>query len=732
MGKNNKKNFQNRFNQPKQQSPVFVKPSIQLTSEEKERLRLEGEKVKGILIAEGDQEKQRLIQEGKTQVELELSSLELKKEKLLSEFKIEAKTLMLAEIEIQRQSIIEEAEKIRENNKFKEIEISGKISAFEQKSTNLAEKVKTYTLDLAKFEVAKTEYRLSIMEEQKQYVENLKLEIETLSSEKNAFKAQLKDKQNENDLLRADINNLENEIDNNITQRKNLFSLKLQLKEQESVYQALNSQYIECLNRVTDQEITLKTFGPNPQRAIEENKNLQLRLKTALDKLSSYPPEEEINQLRIEFAKNEKLKDRFLELSLILKEKENELEKFIIDEDDIKNKQNLYELLKSQKLELEKEVERLVGLYKNQTTNVFSSLSKIDDNFLPSKYPSSVSFSLRNICDNFRNYLASRTDKENLYYNIKNIRTFIAGFASSRLLILKGMSGTGKSSLPNAFMDYVKCVTNSISVQSSWKDRNDLLGFYNDFKKQYKETDFLKLQYQATIDSDNIHCIVLDEMNLSKIEYYFADYLSVLEKDENKWIINLISEEVQGAMPKFIVDGNLQIRNNTWYIGTANDDDSVQTITDKVYDRAIVIDFKNREERFKPTIRTHPIELSNTAFQKLLSNAVTLSDKLKADIDFIVKGFDDRFKKYFSISFGNRISKQIDLFVPAYIACGGDTIEAIDIIFTTKVIRKLEGRYDETTKRNLDSFLDELNKDYPNAIDFESTKEALKKLINSR
>jgi hypothetical protein len=54
------------------------------------------------------------------------------------------------------------------------------------------------------------------------------------------------------------------------------------------------------------------------------------------------------------------------------------------------------------------------------------------------------------------------------------------------------MSGTGKSSLPKAFMEYVDCVTERIPVQSSWKDRNDLLGFYNDFEKRFKETEFLK------------------------------------------------------------------------------------------------------------------------------------------------------------------------------------------------------------------------------------------------
>ena len=82
---------------------------------------------------------------------------------------------------------------------------------------------------------------------------------------------------------------------------------------------------------------------------------------------------------------------------------------------------------------------------------------------------------------------------------------------------------TSTVELPRAFADFMGSKTIEVPVQSSWKDRNDLLGFYNDFKKQYKETEFLKALYSATHDPNNIYVIVLDEMNLSRIEYYFAD-----------------------------------------------------------------------------------------------------------------------------------------------------------------------------------------------------------------
>lgn len=731
MAKNNKKNNQNRNNQPRpqQMQPVaVVNPVAELTSEEKELLRLEGEELKANLIAEGEKEKQRLIEAGKAQAESAFSDVEAKKEKLLAGYKKEARSSILAEVEDERQAIIEEAERIKTDNEAKAKELAEKLRALEDKSNELAAKIKEYMKNCADFEISKTDYRSTIAEEQKQYLDTLKLELDKLTATNGDLLAQIKEKQKEIDSLRSDINDLENDVDENNIRRQKVLSLELRLKEQELLYQTLNAEYTGCLERLADKEALIKKFGADPQRAIEENKALQSQLKVALDRLSSYPPEDEIGGLRVAVADLEKLRIQHQEVSAKLRETEEELRKAVIYKDDLDNQRRFIKILELQKSELQKELDRVVGLYENQSTHVFNSLSKLDESFQPSKYASSVPHTLKYICENFRNYLASRDDKEKLYYNIKHIRTFIAGFASARLMILKGMSGTGKSSLPTAFMDYVKCVTESVSVQSSWKDRNDLLGFYNDFKKQYKETDFLKMQYQATLDSDNIYCIVLDEMNLSRIEYYFADYLSVLEKEESKWRVNLISEDVQGEMPKFVVDGNLQIRNNCWFIGTANDDDSVQTITDKVYDRAIVIDFKEREDPFKPAGYFSTIELSNSAFQKLLKSAIVLSEADKVKIAQLVDDLDFNMKVYFSISFGNRISKQIGLFVAAYMACGGDMIEAIDIMFATKVLRKLQGRYDESTKKNLLELLAYIVKKYPDNKQFEMTKETIKDL----
>jgi hypothetical protein len=277
--------------------------------------------------------------------------------------------------------------------------------------------------------------------------------------------------------------------------------------------------------------------------------------------------------------------------------------------------------------------------------------------------------------------------------------------------------------------------TIEVPVQSSWKDRNDLLGFYNDFKKQYKETEFLKALYTATSDPNNIYVIVLDEMNLSRIEYYFADLLSVLEKpDVEDWKIELISDyasitQNQEAWPSLISEGKLQISDNTWFVGTANKDDSTFIITDKVYDRSVVLTFDKKGEKER-VASAQPIKMNNEDFQRLLARAEKFTDTTsEARFRKMLSTLDEQVRELFQITFGNRIANQLKKFVPVYLACGGTVDEAVDVMFSRKVLRKLEGIYDENTKANLELLKDEIElQEYELPITIEAIKRMTEKM----
>ena len=332
---------------------------------------------------------------------------------------------------------------------------------------------------------------------------------------------------------------------------------------------------------------------------------------------------------------------------------------------------------------------------------VFPGLTTIDDEALKTGEIEirETQVTLNSFTEGLRNYLAS---KQYIYFDRRTVRQFVAGLASSRLIILEGLSGTGKSSLARYFSTYIGEESYFAAVQASWRDRSSILGFYNDFSKSYSETDFLKRLYEKTYQPSHMNVMVLDEVNISRVEYYFADFLSVLEYPQDKWQLRIMELPYGFEPPMHLDDGILTIPSNTWFIGTANKDDSTYTITDKVYDRAITISFGDRTEPFTPEVDQEPISISAKALNALFDQAKA-TDAYRYDTQDHKKftKLTDYVSSHFGVAFGNRVLNQIISFVPVYVACGGKKEEALDFIFASKILSKLEGRFEEYVKTGL-------------------------------
>ena len=312
---------------------------------------------------------------------------------------------------------------------------------------------------------------------------------------------------------------------------------------------------------------------------------------------------------------------------------------------------------------------------------------------------------LKSFCDDFRNYSASEL---RLYYDISDIRRFIAGMAVSHIIILQGMSGTGKTSLANAFGSFVDNGSTIIPVQPMWKERTDLVGYYNEFTKKFNETLLLEKMYEANYSKD-MYITVLDEMNIARIEYYFAEFLSLLElPDENERYIDVVSDKWEND-PTQLRDGRIKLPPNMWFIGTANNDDSTFAISDKVYDRAMILNLDAKSERYTAP-KTEKVRISCDMFLKLVDEATkeySVSARNKKRLEALDAYLIDKFH----ITFGNRIMKQILTYIPVYIACGGDELDALDDILAKKVMRKLETQnpiYLRNAAEDLLAFLNEL------------------------
>ena len=319
------------------------------------------------------------------------------------------------------------------------------------------------------------------------------------------------------------------------------------------------------------------------------------------------------------------------------------------------------------------------------TAHRFPKLSLVDAKYRSFQYPQyDNEISLEDFTEGYRLFAASQMG---LYYTPEIVRRFVAGMAASKLLILEGISGTGKTSLPYSFSRYMDNPATIVSVQPSYRDRSEVLGYFNEFSKKFNETEFLRALYEANYRKDPT-LIVLDEMNLARIEYYFAEMLSVLEMpSKDEWVLDLVPTAWEGD-PVKMEDGKIHVADSTWFIGTANNDDSTFTITDKVYDRAMPIELNERAEAFECEPHPH-CDITAEHLEYLFQKAKVehpISDELMEKMQKLDNYLITRFK----LSFGNRIMKQLYDFIPVYVACGGTELGGMDYIIARKVLKKFE------------------------------------------
>ncbi|MEW6218787.1 MAG: hypothetical protein AB1634_04535 [Thermodesulfobacteriota bacterium] len=185
---------------------------------------------------------------------------------------------------------------------------------------------------------------------------------------------------------------------------------------------------------------------------------------------------------------------------------------------------------------------------------------------------------------------------------VKAFHTALKCHDINPLTVLAGVSGTGKTLLPTAYARLMGMHSLVIAVQPRWDSPQDMFGFYNYLEKKYKATDLaralIRMDRSCTVEgldekqkcSDRMLLVLLDEMNLARTEYYFSEFLSKLElrrladRDHQHDTILLDTGPGREAI-KFCVGQNVL------FTGTMNEDESTQTLSDKVLDRANVLRF---------------------------------------------------------------------------------------------------------------------------------------------
>lgn len=190
---------------------------------------------------------------------------------------------------------------------------------------------------------------------------------------------------------------------------------------------------------------------------------------------------------------------------------------------------------------------------------------------------------------------ANQIQSEGLIYSKEDIYNFYTCICASELVILAGMSGTGKTQLPLFFAKYFNMSEDSktllfVPISPSYLEPSDILGFLNPNTSEYvpSQTGMVEFLRHAEEHPNKMHMVIFDEMNLSQIEYWFAPFLSILEQDPSNRYLELYSTDAT-CKNKDIYASKIKIGNNIVFVGTINLDETTKNISDRLKDRSFII-----------------------------------------------------------------------------------------------------------------------------------------------
>lgn len=574
----------------------------------------------------------------------------------------------------------------------------------------LDELSETISKEKIKLENDKATYRIEIGNEMsEQYKEQIK-EIDTFNEERNKLERKV-------EYFRSNYETTKEALKEATDQLSDYSITKIDLEGKITDCEALEAKCKELQKEISRLKDQLTNLGTDPIEIQGKYQSLLEEYEKVLDRLKNVPGELELSELRRKAEELEKLTEQHNNQQKELFDAKLKADKYEIQASQVEDYIQYVRILTESKRQLQNELESLREQYESENSNKFKALACYDQEVVEAN-PPTYTGNLNYIVNMFIGY--AQNDDPKLFYKVSTISAFISWMACTKIIVLEGLSGTGKTSLPLEFNKFAGWYTPTIPVQSAWKDRNDLVGFFNDFKKEYKETDFLKSLYKAELNPDKPALIVLDEMNISRIEYYFADFLSELEHPEGQRSIDLLPDQTMSqGMPKlFREGGKLPIMPNVWFVGTANKDDSTFDITDKVYDRSGVIRFKERAIQDKPRAKENNVFISYTRLKYLFSEAInnpTYKTTVKTYYEQVKADLSDEMLFNCEINIGNRMMDQLDKFVPVYLACTNNysnegVQQALDEFFPNKILRKLENEYGSNAKQMFNGLLEVFKK----------------------
>lgn len=338
--------------------------------------------------------------------------------------------------------------------------------------------------------------------------------------------------------------------------------------------------------------------GRNPVEVIAENERITKELKEALDKVRSTPSE----LLKKEYADLKKDQDKLLAEQEELKQKADEYNKVLNEKAELISAKDLIQKeldsVKKHNIFLESENSRLKASYDDPTTRE-ERIEAINKPYIREDLPRLADLNinevewLKNIKKGIKDYNIQFADRLLLSFH-----TALKTAEMSPLTVLAGVSGTGKSLLPRLYSHFGGINFISVPVAPNWDCQEAMLGYYNSIDNCFDAQPVLRFLAQTQRErniqnglNDVMNLILLDEMNLANVELYFSEFLSKLETRRDY-------EDGDKNIPKLLVkigskmdDEPLELGRNVLWTGTMNQDETTKTLSDKVLDRGIILNF---------------------------------------------------------------------------------------------------------------------------------------------
>ncbi|MGF9812148.1 McrB family protein [Bacillus toyonensis] len=359
--------------------------------------------------------------------------------------------------------------------------------------------------------------------------------------------------------------------------------------------------------------------------------------------------------------------------------------------------------------------------------------------------------------EKFMKRFVQYTEKNGLIYAEVDLYNFHTAIKTGSLVILSGMSGTGKSKLVQEYAGALHLSSDKvifIPVRPFWQDDADLIGYLDTLNNIYRPGDsgLVNLLIDAERNPDSVYIVCFDEMNLARVEHYFSQFLSVLEMEDGKRFLQLYNEEYENRIHNsHAYPPKIAIGKNVIFVGTVNVDESTHHFSDKVLDRANVISLtvnsfdeylkikklkKQKDDKAQPNVQTKSLTVYYNEFETFINRKEDDLDLNEGELAFFwdLHRLLSKYNK--NIGVGWRIIKQIEKYVKNVPKFGPLTkSEAIDIQLVQRVMTKIRGSeeqlnkvlgsYDINEEKVLDSKLQELFDEYKQISDFTKSRECL-------